>query len=209
MSPESMIALFSAGAVALVLGGGYLLGHAKARGQAAIRIAQLKGELREARQGIKDAEKALAHANSSGAGEVKPEEDKLIRENLDDKTEKLREELSEARALLAKLEGSSDRISALEKERDTVLQRAERLERERGEARAELAKAVEEKNRPDPEKSVVAKTGETVKLITERDEARDRLAAAERLMEGVRARSNNLAAELKALKDELASLKKS
>jgi chromosome segregation ATPase len=208
MSPESMIALLSAGAVVLVLGGGYLMGHAKAQSSESKRYQELKSELNQAREQLEAAEKALSEGKSEDTGDARLEEEKALRKSAEAKTEKLRAELAEAKASLAKLEGSSDRIFALEKERDTVLQRADRLERERNEARSELAKVKEEKGNSEADKSVVARTGETVKLITERDEARDRLAAAERLMEGVRARSSSLAAEVKELKAQLEALKK-
>jgi chromosome segregation ATPase len=132
------------------------------------------------REKLDKTEKRLAEANRRVA--------ELESAAGDTKASSLEEELAEAKRALIKLE-------VVEKERDHALRRIRELD-------AELRKHEEL-----PKATSSAASEELEKLRGEVTAANERVAVSERVMEGVRARSNMLSQELKKVKAELAALK--
>lgn len=166
------------------------------------------------REKLDQTEKRLAEANrrlaaaDSGAGGSEGDEQAAKR------IEALENELDVAKRAAAKL-------PVIEKERDQALRRIRELDKkpdgdkrardlEAKLAAAEAEKAeLERKLRSSEQKSEttaapVADEGEVATLRADLEVAKERLAVSERVMEGVRARSNMLSAEVKRLKAELA-----
>jgi chromosome segregation ATPase len=157
------------------------------------------------REKLDKTEKRLAEANRR----VSELEDSA---KSDDRAEALEVELADAKRLAVKLE-------VVEKERDHALRRIRELDKKPGEearirtvteqlkaseaARAKLEQQLRELSAAKPE----AGSDELEKLRAEVEAANERIAVSERVMDGVRARSNMLAQELKKTKAELDDLK--
>lgn len=159
------------------------------------------------REKLDKTEKRLAEANRQVAeleGSAKG----------DNRLEALEAELADAKRLAIKLE-------VVEKERDHALRRIRELDKKPAEearlrtlteqlkaSEAARAKLEQQLRESAPGKPVTG-SDEVEKLRAEVAAANERIAVSERVMDGVRARSNMLAQELKNTKAELESLKAS
>ncbi len=156
---------------------------------------------------LEDTEAKLKKAQA--AADEADKEFTIVREKLD-KTEK---RLAEANRRLAELEsaGGDTKSSALEAElaeAKRAVTKLEVVEKERDHALRRIRELDAELRKHEELPKVASSASEELeKLRAEVAAANERVAVSERVMEGVRARSNMLSQELKKTKAELAALK--
>lgn len=192
------------------------------------KLAEVEARLAETEANLKKAEVAADEADK---------EFSIVREKLD-KTEKRLAEANRRVADLEGAAAGDERLEALEaelenakrlavklevveKERDHALRRIRELDKKPAEearlrtlteqlkaSEAARVKLEEQLRESAPEKPATG-SDEVEKLRAEVEAANERIAVSERVMDGVRARSNMLAQELKNTKAELEALKAS